>query len=75
MSAPSVYAAIHAVASDFAEQGIPKSHTNVRDRYDYRSIDDVMGRLAPLLAKHRCASCRGSSSVRQASVWAKAMPS
>lgn len=53
MSAPSVYAAIHAVAADFAEHGIAKSHTNVRDGYDYRSIDDVLGRLAPLLAKHR----------------------
>lgn len=53
MSAPSVYAAIHAVASDFAEDGIAKRHTNVRDGYDYRSIDDVLGRLAPLLAKHR----------------------
>jgi hypothetical protein len=53
VSAPSVYAAIHAVASDFAECGIAKAHTNVRDGYDYRSIDDVQRRLAPLLAKHR----------------------
>ena len=53
MSAPSVYAAIHAVASEFAEHGIARSHTNLRDGYDYRSIDDVLGRLAPLLAKHR----------------------
>lgn len=53
MSAPSVYAAIHAVASEFAECGIAKAHTNARDGYDYRSIDDVQFGLAPLLAKHR----------------------
>ena len=53
MSAPSIYAAIHAVASEFAEHGIAKAHTNVRDGYDYRAIDDVVQRLAPLLAKHR----------------------
>lgn len=53
MSAPSVYSAIHAVAADFAQNGIAKSHFNTTGDYDYRSIDDVMGRLAPLLAKHR----------------------
>lgn len=53
MSAPSVYAAIHAVAAEFATEGIAKSHTNSHDGYDYRSIDDVLGRLAPLLAKHQ----------------------
>ena len=53
MSAPSIYAAIHAVAAEFAKNGIAKSHINVSDNYDYRSIDDVLGRLAPLLAKHR----------------------
>jgi ERF superfamily len=53
MAAPSVYAAIHAIAADLATAGIPKAHTNVVDQYVYRSIDDVLNRLAPLLAKHR----------------------
>lgn len=53
MSAPSVYAAIHAVAADLATIGIPKDRINTADDYKYRSIDDVLGKLAPLLAKHR----------------------
>lgn len=53
MSAPSVYAAIHAVATDLAAIGIPKDHLNATDDYRYRSIDDVLGKLAPFLAKHR----------------------
>ncbi len=53
MSAPSVYAAIHAVAADLATIGIAKDHVNAADDYKYRSIDDVLGKLAPLLAKHR----------------------
>jgi hypothetical protein len=52
MSAPSVYAAINAITAELAGNGIPKSHTNVTDEYKYRSIDDVLNRLAPLLAMH-----------------------
>ena len=33
--------------------GIAKSRFNQADDYKYRSIDDVLDRLAPLLAKHR----------------------
>jgi hypothetical protein len=53
MSAPSVYAAINAVMAELARNGIAKSRTNEIDDYKYRSIDDVLDRLAPLLAKHR----------------------
>lgn len=53
MSAPSVYAAINAIAGELAMRGISKTHTNEIDGYKYRSIDDVLDRLAPLLAKHR----------------------
>ena len=53
MSAPSVYAAINAVTSELAKSGIAKNRTNEVDDYKYRSIDDVLDSLAPLLAKHR----------------------
>jgi hypothetical protein len=53
MSAPSVYAAINAISAELAQHGIAKSHVNEADEYNYRSIDDVLDRLAPLLAKHR----------------------
>lgn len=53
MSAPSVYAAINAVTAELAKSGIAKSRTNEVDDYQYRSIDDVLDHLAPLLAKHR----------------------
>ena len=53
MSAPSVYAAINAVAAALAKQGIAKNHLNQADDYKYRSIDDVLDRLAPLLAEQR----------------------
>jgi hypothetical protein len=53
MAAPSVYAAINAVTAELANVGIPKSRFNRVDEYKYRSIDDVLNRLAPLLAKHR----------------------
>ena len=33
--------------------GIAKRHRNERDDYRYRSIDDVVIRLSPLLAKHK----------------------
>jgi ERF superfamily len=53
MAAPNVYAAINAVSAELAEHGIAKAHVNVADDYKYRSIDDLLDRLAPLLAKHR----------------------
>jgi len=53
MAAPSVYAAINAIAAELAQHGIAKSHINEADDYKYRSIDDLLDRLAPLLAKHR----------------------
>jgi hypothetical protein len=53
MAAPSVYAAITAVTAELASAGIPKSRFNAVDEYSYRSIDDLLNRLAPLLAKHR----------------------
>jgi hypothetical protein len=53
VSAPSVYAAINAITAELANNGIAKSRTNEIDEYKYRSIDDVLDRLAPLLAKHR----------------------
>jgi hypothetical protein len=59
MAAPSVYAAINAVTAELAQNGIAKTHTNAVDNYKYRSIDDVLDRLAPLLAKYRlCISPR-----------------
>ena len=48
-----VYQAINAVAADLSERGIAKSHTNQEGDYQYRSIDDVMAALAPLLARHK----------------------
>lgn len=48
-----VYAAISAVTSALAQTGIAKDRFNLEDGYAYRSIDDVVVRLAPLLAEHR----------------------
>ena len=53
MSSPNVYAAINAVSAELAEAGIAKTRINEADDYHYRSVDDVLDRLAPLLAKHR----------------------
>jgi ERF superfamily len=53
VSAPSVYCAINAIAADLAKSGIAKTHINQTDDYKYRSIDDVLDTLAPLLAVHR----------------------
>jgi len=53
MSAANVYAAINAVSAELAEAGIAKTRINEADDYHYRSVDDVLDRLAPLLAKHR----------------------
>ena len=53
MSVPQVYKAINAVSAELGQVGIPKLHRNQRDDYLYRSIDDVLNRLSPLLAKHK----------------------
>lgn len=53
MSAPQVYRAINAISAELAGSAIPKLHRNERDDYLYRSIDDVLNRLSPLLAKHK----------------------
>ena len=50
---PRVYAAISAVARSLARRGIAKQHTNARDGYAFRGIDDVYAALSPLLARHR----------------------
>jgi hypothetical protein len=50
---PHVYRAINQVIAAFAKAGIAKIHVNAIDQYQYRSIDDVMNRLGPLLARHR----------------------
>ena len=48
-----VYAAINAITAAFALRGIAKERINLDDDYAYRSIDDVLDRLAPLLAAHK----------------------
>ena len=48
-----VYPAINAVTADLAENGIAKNRRNENGDYSYRSIDDVLNALAPLLASHR----------------------
>jgi hypothetical protein len=48
-----VYRAISAITADLAGVGIAKRHRNERHDYRYRSIDDVLNRLSPLLAKHK----------------------
>ena len=52
MRPPEVYRAIRAISADIAETGLPKQNFNLSDDYFYRSIDDVVGCLAPLLARH-----------------------
>lgn len=48
-----VYQAVNAVAAALAHDGVAKTRLNSRDNYLYRSIDDVLERLAPLLAQHK----------------------
>ena len=50
---PEVYRCIARITEELARTGISKAHRNLVDEYDYRSIDDVLNALAPLLAKHR----------------------
>lgn len=53
MTAPRVYSSIVSVTTELARTGVPKTQVNAVDRYSYRSIDDLLTRLAPLFAKHR----------------------
>lgn len=53
VTAPHVYRAIHAISAALSKVGIAKTHTNFQDQYSYRSIDDVLAKLAPLLVKNR----------------------
>ena len=53
MRPPEVYRAINAVTAALSSDGIAKAHTNAVELYQYRSIDDVLNRLAPLIAEHR----------------------
>lgn len=53
MAAPSVYSAITAITAELANSGVPKTRINQDEDYKYRSIDDLLNRLAPLLGKHR----------------------
>lgn len=48
-----VYEAINAVAAELSEIGIAKRHRHEAGEYHYRSIEDVLNALAPLLAKHK----------------------
>lgn len=48
-----VYQAINAIAAELAQTGIAKTHSNEEGEYRYRSIEDVLAALAPLLARHR----------------------
>lgn len=48
-----VYQAINAIAAELADKGIPKAHRNEERDYAYRSIEDVLSALAPLLARHK----------------------
>jgi hypothetical protein len=48
-----VYQAITAITAELAHSGIAKTHRNEEGEYSYRSIEDVLSALAPLLARHR----------------------
>lgn len=47
-----VFRAINRVTAASSADGMPKSRFNAQGQYHYRSIDDLIGRLGPLLAKH-----------------------
>lgn len=50
-SRPHVYQAINQIVRAFSVSGIAKRHTNAIEQYQYRSIDDLLNRLGPLLAR------------------------
>jgi hypothetical protein len=53
MTRQHVYAAISAVTNALAKRGVGKQHVNEEEGYRFRSVDDVMAALAPLLARHK----------------------
>ena len=53
MKPAAVYPAINRVAGHFAKCGLAKGQINQADGYEYRSVDDVVAAISPLLAKHR----------------------
>lgn len=53
MTKRKVYQAICAITAAISRTGVPKGHLNVRDQYFYRSTDDVVNCLSPLLAQHK----------------------
>lgn len=52
MSVPQVYEALQAVQRDLLAEGVGKNNVNKEQRYKYRSIEDVINAIAPLLPKH-----------------------
>jgi hypothetical protein len=48
-----VYQAISEVAADLAKPGLAKSMTNPEEGYGYRSIDELMNRLSPILSARK----------------------
>lgn len=53
ISAPHVHRAINLIIGSFANAGIERRGRNLTDGYDYRRMDDLLDRLAPLLTSHR----------------------
>lgn len=49
---PHVYQAISQIICAFSKRGIAKRHSNAVELYHYRSVDDVLARLGPLLARY-----------------------
>jgi hypothetical protein len=55
MNTPRVYAAIAAITNELSYTGLAKKQRNEQSGYLFRSIDEVMAALSPLLAKyHLC---------------------
>lgn len=53
MTDKKVYAAIHAIMRDLSAIGIAKDHFNKDQKFHFRSVDDVLNVLSPLLVRHR----------------------
>ena len=51
--APHVHRAINLIVGSFAAAGIERRGRNLAGGYDYRRMDDLLDRLAPLLASNR----------------------
>jgi hypothetical protein len=47
-----VYAAIAAVSKELSKEGIAKDRLNQAQNYKYRSIDDVLNAIGPVIGKH-----------------------